>query len=241
MRPIIGITCGLNENVNSIGIEYISAIEESGGTPIALTLVKKHECIDDFISIIDGLLLSGGVDADPILYNEEPHPALGRIDVDRDNVEIKLILKAISIGLPIFGICRGIQMLNVAAGGTLYQDINASFNNVLKHRQNAPGYYGTHTIEVHNESRLLKIIGHSKIRVNSFHHQAIKEVAPGFTVSAVANDGIIEGIESINNNFAIGVQFHPELMWQNNPPINALFTEFICEARTYKLKRNSFG
>ncbi len=241
MRPIIGITCGLNENTNSIGAEYISAIEEAGGTPIALTLVKKCECIDDYIGIIDGLLLSGGVDADPILYNEEPHPALGRIDVDRDKVEMQLISKAISIGLPIFGICRGIQILNVAAGGTLYQDINASFNNVLKHRQNAPGYYGTHNIEVHKESRLLRIIGQSKIRVNSFHHQAVKEVAPGFIISAIAHDGVIEGIESVNSSFVIGVQFHPELMWQNNPPINALFTEFIREAKTFKLKRNNFA
>lgn len=241
MRPIIGITCGLNENSNSIGSEYISAIEEAGGTPIALTLVKRDECIDDYIRIIDGLLLSGGVDADPILYNEEPHPALGRIDVDRDKVEMQLISKAISIGLPILGICRGIQILNVAAGGTLYQDINSNFNNVLKHRQNAPGYYGTHNIEVRSESRLLRIIGQSKIRVNSFHHQAVKEVAPGFIISAIAHDGVIEGIESINNNFAIGVQFHPELMWQNNPPINALFTEFILEAKTFRSERNKFG
>lgn len=241
MRPIIGITCGLNESSNSIGSEYISAIESAGGTPIALTLVKTNECIDDYIRIIDGLLLSGGVDADPILYNEEPHPALGRIDVDRDKVEIQLISKAISIGLPILGICRGIQILNVVAGGTLYQDINASFNNVLKHRQNAPGYYGTHGIEIYSESRLIKIIGQSKIRVNSFHHQAVKEVAPGFIISAVAHDGVIEGIESVNNKFAIGVQFHPELMWQNNPPINALFTEFIREAKTFKMERNSFG
>jgi len=239
MRPIIGITCTTADSRNAIGISYISAIEDSGGTPILLPLVQNSSCIADFLSVIDGLLLSGGVDADPFLYGEEPRPALGRIDVDKDRVEMLLITKALEMDLPVLGICRGIQILNVAAGGTLYQDISMCSGIVLKHHQDAPRSYATHVIEVQEGSRLLNILGQSSIRVNSFHHQAVKKAAPGFIVSAVARDGIVEGIESAHHSFAIGVQFHPEMMWQNNPPMTALFTAFVSAAETYKQRQKA--
>jgi len=245
MRPIIGITCGTTGsdggNVeNSVNVSYISAIENAGGTPILLPLVQNAFCVADFLDVIDGLLLAGGVDMDPLFYGEEPQPSLGRIDVDRDRVEMSLTVRALEIDMPVLGICRGIQTLNVAAGGALYQDIAMNSSNVLKHRQNAPGSYGTHAINVRKGSRLQSILGQLTIRVNSFHHQAVKEAAPGFVISAVTCDGITEGIESTRHRFAIGVQFHPELMWQNNPPITALFVEFISAAKTYKheLKRD---
>jgi putative glutamine amidotransferase len=239
MRPIIGITCTTADSTNAIGISYISAIENAGGTPILLPLVQNNSCTADFLSVIDGLLLSGGVDADPFLYGEEPRPALGRIDVDKDRVEMSLIAKTLEIDLPILGICRGIQILNVAAGGTLYQDISMYSSTILKHRQDAPRSYATHAIEVQEGNRLLDILGQSSIRVNSFHHQAVRKAAPGFIVSAIARDGIVEGIESAHHSFAIGVQFHPELMWQNNPPITALFVAFVSAAKAYKAATKS--
>lgn len=236
MRPIIGITCITMDSGNGIGIDYIRAIEHAGGTPILLPLVKDNSCIADFPDLIDGLLLSGGVDVDPCHYGEEPQPQLGRIDVDKDRVEMWLINRALEIDLPILGICRGIQVLNVTAGGTLYQDIPA---NTLKHRQDAPRSYPTHTIDIQAGSRLTAIIGQSKVRVNSFHHQAVREAAPGFVISAVTSDGVIEGIESAHHSFVIGVQFHPENMWQNNPPIINLFVAFVNAAREYKQRQKA--
>jgi putative glutamine amidotransferase len=236
MRPIIGITCGtsdLDSNDNTIPNSYIGAIEDAGGTPIILPLVKKESSFADFIDIMDGLLLSGGVDLDPSFFGEEPQPALGRIDADRDRTEMFLATKALEANIPILGICRGIQLLNVAAGGTLYQDIYSECSNLLKHRQTAPGTHATHVIDIKKGSRLLDIMGQTRIKVNTFHHQAVKKVAPDFIVSAVASDGIVEGIES-TKYFAIGVQFHPERMWQNNPPVTALFTALIDAARLYK-------
>lgn len=234
MRPIIGITCTTTDSKNGIGTSYISAIEHADGTPVLLPMVQNDICIADFLSLVDGLLLSGGVDVDPFLYGEEPRPAMGKIDVSKDSVEMSLIPRALEMDLPILGICRGIQMLNVAAGGTLYQDISMSSDAVLKHRQDAPGSYATHIIHVQEGSRLLDILEQSAIRVNSFHHQAVKKAAPGFMISAVSRDGIVEGIESTHHSFAIGVQFHPELMWQNNPSISSLFVAFVRAARTYK-------
>jgi putative glutamine amidotransferase len=243
MRPIIGITCGTNStdnnlSENSISGSYISAIESAGGTPIVIPIVQNEACLEDSLEIIDGLLLSGGVDIDPVYFGEEAKPGLGRVDADRDRVEIYLTTNALKKDIPILGICRGIQILNVAAGGTLYQDINTDLNNnILKHRQTAQGWHGTHSIDVKEGSRLLDILGQPTIRVNSFHHQSVKKLAPNFKISAVALDGIIEGIESTNRRFSIGVQFHPELMWQNNPPISAIFTAFVNAARGYKQER----
>ena len=241
MRPIIGITCTATDSNESHGISvsYIDAVEHSGGTPILLPLPQSDLCVADFLNLIDGLLLSGGVDVDPFLYGEEPQPKMGKIDVSRDRVEMLLIPKALEMNIPILGICRGIQVLNVAAGGTLHQDIYTDSKAALKHSQNAPEWYGTHAIHIQEGSRLLDILGQPMIRVNSFHHQAVKDVAPDFVVSAVASDDVIEGMESTCHNFVVGVQCHPEGMWKNTPPIANLFAEFVKAAETYKQQRKA--
>jgi putative glutamine amidotransferase len=237
MRPIIGITCSSTDLSNSISTSYVSAIENAGGTSILLPSIRNDSCITDYIRLIDGLLLAGGVDVDPLYFGEEPRPLMGKIDVDRDYLEIHLIPEALKMDLPVLGICRGIQVLNVAMGGKIYQDISMSAKSILKHRQDAPGSYATHTIDVQSESQLLRILGSSTIRTNSFHHQAVREAAPGFIISAVAQDGIIEGIESINHTFVVGVQFHPEQMWYNNPPITNLFVEYVSAAKEYRQRQ----
>lgn len=237
MRPIIGITCNSLDSSNSISSSYFSAIENAGGTSIILPNTRNDSCIMDFIGLIDGLLLAGGVDIDPLYFGEEPRPLMGKIDIDRDYFEMRLIPEALKVDMPILGVCRGIQILNVAMGGTLYQDISMSSKSILKHRQDAPSSYATHTIDVQPESQLLKILGKSTIRTNSFHHQAIKEAAPGLFISAFARDGIIEGVESTNHTYVIGVQFHPEQMWFNNPPITNLFIRYISAAKAYRQRQ----
>ncbi|MBM3236793.1 gamma-glutamyl-gamma-aminobutyrate hydrolase family protein [Candidatus Poribacteria bacterium] len=248
MRPIIGITCGSDVSVsstggrvyrqNSVGFDYISAIEHAGGTPIVLPIVENQECISSFIDIMDGLLLSGGGDIEPSFFNEEPIPELGNIDPDRDRVEMLLAKAALEQDLPVLAICRGIQVLNVAAGGTLYQDISQAkafgvgepcehSKEILKHRQSAPGWHASHTIQIEPSSLMYEMFGKQTGRVNSFHHQAVRDSAAGFYISARSIDGIIEAIESKEYRFMLGVQFHPEMMFQHHPEAANIFAAFV--------------
>ncbi len=241
MQPVIGITCGTsNKGTNDSRIynNYVHAIEDAGGTPVVFPLTRKESSFGDYIDIIDGLLLSGGVDIDPSYFYEEHHPKLGRIDPARDKIELFLSAKAFEKNIPILGICRGIQTLNVSMKGTLYQDIPSQIANSIDHQQsnNDPDYM--HPIKIKFQSKLYDIIGVTDIMVNTFHHQAVKDVAQNFVISAVSCDGVIEAIESIVHPYAIGVQFHPERMYENNPPIFALFTSFVDASREYAQKRH---
>lgn len=240
MRPIIGITCGSKVSAsssssgrvyqeNSVGFDYIRAIEQAGGTPLVLPIVENPDCISDFTRIIDGLLLSGGGDIDPFLFHEEPIPNLGNIDPSRDWVEIRMSTVSLEEDIPILAICRGIQVLNVAAGGTLYQDISQHPAEIIKHRQNAPGWYASHSIHIEPDSLLYEIFGSQMARVNSYHHQAVLSPAD-FHVSARSTDGIIEAIESSTHRFVVGVQFHPEMMWERHPEAANLFTARTASA-----------
>ena len=236
MLPIIGITCGLKiSNVisnriyreNSVGFDYVRAIEHAGGVPVVLPIIENQDCISGFIDMIDGLLLSGGGDIEPSLFDEEPNPSLGSIDPLRDWVEMELTAAALQQNLPILAICRGIQVLNVAAGGTLYQDISQHAKTLVKHRQSAPGWHASHTINIEPETILFKIFGSQTGRVNSYHHQAVREPAEGFIVSARSTDMIIEAIESQKRKFVLGVQFHPEMMWERHQEAASIFSTFV--------------
>ena len=238
MRPVIGITCSLTVSVptdslraserNQVGLDYIRAIEYAGGTPLVLPYVQDSECIDHYLRLLDGLLLIGGVDVDPLLYGQEPHEKLGVVDRIRDDMELKLTRKALDEGRPIFAICRGVQLLNVAAGGTLYQDIASEISgSTLCHSQNGAGWYASHTVDIQPDSRLHRIVGDTTTRTNSFHHQAVRDVGEGFIATAHAKDGVIEAIESDMHRFALGVQYHPELMWERHPDALSLFTAFV--------------
>ncbi len=237
MRPVIGITCSLTANVvegtyrvlerNQIGLDYVRALEHAGSTPLVLPYVQDSECINHYLGLLDGLLLSGGVDIDPLLYHQEPHEKIGSVDRLRDDMEMQLTQKALNQDLPIFAICRGIQMLNVAAGGTLYQDIASDIPSALCHSQKGAGWYASHTIDIVSDSRLHQIIGNTTARVNSFHHQAVKDVGEGMTITARTKDGVIEAIESPTHRFALGVQYHPEMMWERHPDALNLFATFV--------------
>jgi putative glutamine amidotransferase len=162
----------------------------------------------DLINGLDGVLLSGGGDVDPFFCGEEPLPGTGNISPERDAFEIGLARLALVNGLPVLGICRGIQVLNIAAGGGICQDITLVTSAPLKHAQQAPRWYPTHGLEIYPGSLLSSLLGGSATRVNSFHHQAVNRVADGFIVSAHSPDGVIEGIESVGSSYAVGVQFH---------------------------------
>ncbi|MFP4456694.1 MAG: gamma-glutamyl-gamma-aminobutyrate hydrolase family protein [Clostridia bacterium] len=232
MRPIIGVTSFHDWKEERIrqNETYIKAVEKSGGVPILLPVTDSEEAIDRFLDVIDGLVISGGPDIGANFFNEEPHKDVGAIAPLMDRFELSITRKAIEKQIPIFGICRGLQLLNVAMGGTLYQDIYSQYDTKIQHRQMAPRSFTAHSIEIEEDSLLYKLFGKS-LRVNTFHHQALKDVANGLKVVAYAPDGIIEAVEGVGEGFIVGVQWHPEGMWNSEYNYDSLFDEFISKCK----------
>jgi len=238
VKPVIGITantiiadngCFPGSERACVNVEYIEAVVEAGGAPVVLPAVTNTDAIKTQSQVIDGLLVAGGYDIHPLLYGEEPFEKLEYIDPDQDYYELELIRLANGLKKPIFGICRGIQLINVAFGGTLYQDLSQSPGSYIKHMQKSKRQVAGHTLEIMKGSRLYDIFGEFVV-TNSFHHQAVKDVADGFIVSALSKDGIIEGIERTGDNFVVAVQWHPEHMIYKYPVMLDLFKHFISEA-----------
>ncbi len=239
MKPIIGITtlCENRDNKvhSSINYNYAKSVNMAGGTPILIPLVQNDEDIDNYLDTIDGLLLSGGEDISPLLYGENPIKEVTYISPDRDEYEVKLYLKALDRNIPILGICRGVQLMNVALGGTLYQDINAQAEKPNGHAPMANLTYNLyHTVNIEKSSKLFHIFGKDVLHVNSFHHQAVNRVSDKFKAVATSPDGIIEGIEHLENTFVLGVQWHPEDLTVKHPQFLRLFEVFIGESLKYK-------
>ena len=233
MKPIIGITC-LYDWKNEVMRQYqnyVNVVQKAGGIPILLPAVDDKEVIRGMVAGIDGLLVAGGPDVGANCYGEEPHQHIGGVSPLMDVFEIQLVNAANDLGIPVLGICRGQQILNVVLGGTLYQDIYSQRDNCIQHRQQAPRPYLAHSIKIEKNSRLAEILG-TELRVNTFHHQAVKDIAPGLKVVAYAPDGIIEAIESEDKDrFFIGVQWHPEGMWDSEYNYDSLFEAFINASR----------
>ncbi|RKU34927.1 gamma-glutamyl-gamma-aminobutyrate hydrolase [Candidatus Poribacteria bacterium] len=208
MAPIIGITLG-SKAVTGTYKNYIRAIEEFGGIPrILYPDVQDAEFAD-----INGLLLTGGPDIDPGHYNETEHET-SDVDRDRDKLELRVFESAIEKDIPVFGICRGIQVMNVVIGGSLYQDIPSQFTDHLKHKKMENTDDSWHNIKIQPDSLLKQITCQNVAKVNSRHHQALKVIGDGFVVTAQSEDGIIEGIEDKSKKFMLGVQYHPERMFK---------------------------
>lgn len=237
--PLIGITCAWNEDEERfyLGRHYVRAVETAGGLPVALPALVREGGVEGLLGVLDGLLLAGGGDLDPFYFGEEPLPVTGEIAPERDRFELALARGALRLGLPVLGICRGLQVLNVAAGGTLYQDLAQAVPRPLKHYQQAPRWYATHGFTVAGGSRLAGIMGAGYRRVNSFHHQAVARVAPGFRATAWAPDGVVEAVEATGPGFALGVQFHPEGMAEQDAGCLALFAALVEAARLFSRGR----
>lgn len=233
-RPTIGITCMVNlqDGRQMQNETYVQAVLKAGGVPLLLPAVEDEAVTEHHLQLIDGLLVSGGPDIDPQLFGEQPIPALGAVVPVMDDYEMRLLRLALACDKPILGICRGEQVLNAAAGGTLFQDIYSSLSGLLKHRQDAPRPFRSHSISIMPGTKLADILGTTETLVNSFHHQAVATAAPGFIVSALAPDGIIEGIESTDHRFVLGVQWHPEGMWNAAVNYDQLFVAFIRAAKS---------
>lgn len=234
MKPLIGIPTRTQVDGDLIRYSalatYTRALDLAGGAPVLIPLNLGDDTLRTIFERLDGLLLQGGVDVHPREYGEDVAPYCGEIDAARDATELCLTRWALHARRPILAICRGIQLLNVAAGGSLYQDIAAQVPNALPHPhvQGNPYAFRAHTITIEPESHLARALGTTQFGVNSLHHQALKQIAPGFRVTARAPDGIVEGIEAEDaRHFALAVQFHPEWMIDEEPRMLGIFQAFI--------------
>ncbi|PJD95670.1 MAG: gamma-glutamyl-gamma-aminobutyrate hydrolase [Parachlamydia sp.] len=210
-----------------VNSSYIDVILRAGGIPLMLPFVEDESVARVQMSHVDGLLLSGGIDINPLVYGEEPHPQLGPIYPKRDTYELHLVKIAQETNKPILGICRGLQLLNAAFGGTLYQDIPHMTKTDIQHAQKVQKHISTHTVDLKPGTILQQIFGDSSLLTNSLHHQAIKQLASIFTINAQTKDGLIEGIESLINPFILAVQWHPEMMIPHDPKMQKLFDYFV--------------
>lgn len=209
-----------------LNTDYIDMVLKAGGIPIALPLITEEDILKEIISKIDGIIITGGDDINPLIYNEGPLPLLGEVSDSRDESDMKILDLAIKQGKGVLGICRGCQIINVYYGGNLYQDISyIRSNNIYKHFQKNSRWKPSHGIKILKDSFLYEALGENGA-VNSFHHQSIKELGKTLKVTAISDDGIIEGIESETEKLLIGIQWHPEMMKESQCMID-LFKMFI--------------
>jgi len=244
--PIIGINGmrwpdGAEEMfiMDKTQIHYIRAIQKSGGIPITLPVLEEFDpkAIRKQMGLIDGLLIQGGVDVDPSLFGEERKPELDITDIQTDKFILELIKIAGEKKIPIFGICKGIQILNIAYGGTLYQDLKYAGLKSDSHRQEAKTICEhMHTVNVEKNSLLSKIIPNKeKLKVNSYHHQAVKDLGKGLVVDAKSDDGIIEAFHlNDETQWVFAVQWHPEQQVRISEDFVPLFNEFINQAKIWR-------
>jgi putative glutamine amidotransferase len=247
MKPLIGITCsrviGGAWGLYSLGHfmdytfgEYSQAIQYGGGAPLIIPVAQNRDTLRTILDRLDGLLLSGGPDINPRFYGEQPSAGLGDIDEDLDRMELEAAKAAFERDLPILAICRGIQILNVSQGGTLYQDIPTQVQDSINHSQKADRKINTHLIRIEGETFLHRIFRKKEIWVNGKHHQAIKDLAPGLIVTARASDAMIEAVEHPSKKFVLGVQWHPEGLWKEDPYSKKLFRAFVQAAMRHLKK-----
>lgn len=242
MKPIIGITTFCEDKpkktYSSVSYNYIKSVHLAGGTPITIPLIKTEEDIQNYLDIVDALLFSGGEDVNPLAYGENPVREVKHTSPERDEYETLLYKEALKRNIPILGICRGTQLINIASGGTLYQDINSQVPNTLGHCPfENPVHNLYHTVNLEADSKLFNIFEAKELKVNSFHHQAVNKIAPNFKATAFSSDGIIEAIEYQGDSFIVCVQWHPEDLTIHHPHFVKLFKALVDEAIRYnKLK-----
>lgn len=241
-RPIIGLTmnyigpdearCPSRSGSYYINRTYVEAVRAAGGIPLYLPYAEDAQEQDELLSRVDGLLLTGGKDLDPHHYGESPHPAAQRILPDRSRADLNFARKAVKTRIPLLGICLGMQTLNVAMGGSLYQDIPDMLPGSLRHQQTEAERDGAaHLVAVERDSLLFKVVGTESLNVNSVHHQAAREIGQGLVVSGRAPDGMVEGLEYPDHPFCLAVQWHPEDLSPTQAAHRALFEAVIEAAR----------
>lgn len=217
----------------AVNSAYVQATLRAGGIPLVLPPVIRSADVPAIVDVLDGLLLTGGEDIAPSYFGETPHPKLGAVDPERDRFEIAILKEAWERRLPVLAICRGIQLVNVAFGGSLWQDIPSQRPGAISHNPKTPRDQRAHAVTLTPGSRAARALGAERIEVNSFHHQSVKDLAPGFEVTGVAPDGEIEAIEATGDApWLLAVQWHPEEFHAHDvAPDHGLFGAFLEESR----------
>lgn len=233
--PLIGITTSITVDKSPerayVNASYLRAVEAAGGIPVLLPPHLSERGRRALWERVDGVLLTGGGDIDPARFNEPEYPALIDVSPLRDALEMEIVERALDDGVPLLAICRGLQVLNVALGGTLYQDLPTDKPGAVSHSQQEPRDHATHAVKVMSEgTRLASIVGMTELEVNSFHHQAIKRLADGLREVAWAPDGVIEAVEMEGDGFVVAVQWHPEDLVGHDPAARSLFAALTAAA-----------
>jgi putative glutamine amidotransferase len=221
----------------ALGLQYTQAVEQAGGVPVIVPPVASAT-IDPLLDCASGLLLSGGPDIHPSAYGEEPDPQLGPTWPELDSIELSITRQALDRGMPILAVCRGLQLLNVARGGTLVQHLPDRVGERVHHRQDAAGGRTTHWVRIERGSQLATILDRHRTTVNSFHHQAVDRLGEGLVPTAWASDGMIEGLEDPSRPFVVAVQWHAESLISRRPHA-ALFAAFVQAAAQYSAQRRA--
>lgn len=238
-KPLIGLTPGHNTDTGDITMRptYLKALISAGAIPVVLPLKGNPEDYGQLAAALDGFVFTGGPDPHPFLFGEETHEHCGSVSSPRDTMELSLLPLIMETGKPILGICRGIQIINVGLGGDIYQDIESQYTRQAKqpfsiaHRQPYAYDIPSHTVELTPNSRMERLCSCSSLRVNSMHHQAVRNPAPGLTICALSPDGLIEGLEMPGYPWLMAVQWHPEYLWENDPAAARLFTDFVTACK----------
>ena len=233
-RPVIGITIGYSaqdREIFALRDDYVRSVETAGGLPLVLA-PGSPEDVPLLLDHLDGLLLTGGADVDPGLYGETPHETVTRVIPERDALEIALCREALRRDMPLLAICRGQQVLNVATGGTLIQDLPSQWKGAVDHDPDGERWSPAHDVRILPGTRLREILGRERVAVNSFHHQAVKEAGQGAVVSAYSEgDDVVEAIEVPGRRLAVGVQWHPEAFWDKDGRFQPLFEALVKASR----------
>ena len=229
MKPIIGLIPLVDEKLDSYWMlpGYMDGISAAGGIPVMLPLTHDRETISQLLKTVQGILLTGGHDVDPCMYNEKRMKECGTPSAERDAMESELLGQALMNDMPILGICRGIQFLNAYLGGTLYQDLPAQHPSDICHHQKPPYDVPVHKVNILKDSGLYRLLKIESLAVNSYHHQAIKDRSDRLKTMAVSEDGIIEAVEMPDKKFVWAVQWHPEFSFLTDENSRSIFEEFV--------------
>ena len=229
MKPIIGVMPLWDTKKGSIWMlpDYLDGLRQAGGIPIIFPFTEDEQDLQQLMNMCDGFLFTGGQDVDPRVYNEEPLEGLIDCCEKRDQMEAVVLREAIIDDKPILGICRGMQFINAALGGKLYQDLPIEHPSEIKHRQQPPYDVPTHNVAIVEGSPLYQCLEAEQLAVNSCHHQAVKEVAPGLEVMAAASDGIVEAVYKPDSRFLWAVQWHPECSFRTDANSRKIFQAFV--------------